>query len=67
MGRLAEEERSARRRPLEPEQDSDERRLAAAVRARDGDELALAQLEIDVLEHALAGPVPERDAAELYG
>ena len=37
--RLAEEERVARRRPLEPERQPHQRRLAAAVRAGDRDEL----------------------------
>ena len=60
MGGLAEEERRPLARALEPEHDPHERRLAAAVRAGDGDELALAECEVDVLEHALARPVPER-------
>jgi hypothetical protein len=62
---LAEEERGSLDRPLEPEDDSHECRLAAAVRARDGDELALADAEVDVFEDALSGPVTERDALEL--
>jgi hypothetical protein len=62
---LAEEECGAFRRPFEPEDDPHERRLAAAVRARDGDELALADAEVDVFEDALSGPVTERDALEL--
>ena len=65
--RLAEEERAPQRRPLEAEDEPHERRLAAAVRAGDRDELALADPERDVLEHALARPVAERDAVELDG
>jgi hypothetical protein len=62
---LTEEECCALRRPLQPEDDAYERRLAAAVRARDGDELALADPEVDVFEDALTGPVAERDPFEL--
>ena len=54
MGRLAEEERRPLAGPHEPEHDSHERCLASAVRACNRDELALAQLELDVLEHTLA-------------
>ena len=63
--RLAEEKCRAGRRPLEAEQDADERRLAAAVGTRYGDELSLSQAEIHVLEHVLARPIAERDALEL--
>ena len=51
--RLAEEQHRARRRPLEPEHEPQQRRLAAAVRAGDRDELALLDREVDVREHAL--------------
>ena len=40
-----------------------ERRLPSPVRARDRDELAFADLEIDVLETSLPLPVRERDTA----
>ena len=59
MRRLAVQQRRPSRRSLETEHDADERRLAAAVRTGDGDELALAEREIDVLEHVLSGPVAE--------
>jgi hypothetical protein len=62
--RLAEEQRGTCGRPLEAEQDAHQRRLAAAVRSGDGDELALAQLEIDVLEDALTRPVAEGHPCE---
>ena len=51
MGGLAEEQRAARGRPLEPEHEPDERRLAAAVGAGDRDELAPLDGEVDVREH----------------
>jgi hypothetical protein len=62
---LAEEGRVSLDRPLQPEDDPYERRLAATVRARHGDELALADAEVDVFEDALSGPVAERDPLEL--
>ena len=67
VGRLAVQERRARTGSFEPEEDAHERRLAAAVGACDGDELAFAECEVDVLEHVLTGPVPERDVAQLDG
>ena len=63
--RLAEEERLARRRPLEPERQPHQRRLAAAVRTGDRDELARLDGELDVLEHRPAAVVGERDVAQL--
>ena len=50
--RLAEEPHRAGRRPLESEDEPKQRRLAAAVRARHRDELAL-PTEVDVLEDAV--------------
>ncbi len=65
--RLAIESRSPLGRALEPEQNSDERRLAAAVRPGDRDELSFPEHEIDFLEDPLSRPVAERDAGELGG
>ena len=64
-GRLAEHAHRARARALEPEHEPEQRRLAAAVRAGDRNELARRDRERDILEHADAGPVAERDAVEL--
>jgi hypothetical protein len=64
-GRLAEEERFTTRRLLESEQDPKQRRLAAAVRAGDRDELADADAEVDVAQHGRTVPVCERDLPEL--
>ena len=63
--RLAEHAHGALARALEPEHEPQQRRLAAAVRPRDRDELARRDRERDVLEHADPGPVAERDAVEL--
>ena len=63
--RLAEEERLARRRPLETEHEAHQRRLAAAVRAGDRDELACFDSEVHVREHGAATVVGERDVAQL--
>ena len=65
VGRLAVQECNALARSLEPEEDPHERRLTASVRAGDRDELALAEREVDSLEHALPGPIAEGDASEL--
>ncbi len=65
--RLAEDAHGAGSRPLEPEDQPQERRLAAAVRAGDRDELPRRDLEGDVLQHRDARPVGERDVAELDG
>jgi hypothetical protein len=65
VGRLAVQERRARIGSFEPEEDAHERRLAAAVGACEGDELALTERKVDVLEHVLPGPVPERDITQL--
>ena len=64
-GGLAEHAHGALARALEPEHEPQQRRLAAAVRPCDRDELARRDRERDVLEHADAGPVAERDAVEL--
>ena len=65
VGGLAVQECRTLARSLEPEEDPHERRLAASVRAGDRDELALAEREVDSLEHALPGPIAEGDASEL--
>ena len=67
MRRLTEQQRRACSRLLQPEQDAHQRRLPPAVRAGDRDELALAEPEVDVLEHALPRAVAERDSVELDG
>ena len=67
VGRLAVEERRPGGRTLEPEHDADQGGLAAAVRPRDGDELALSELQVDSFEDALSRPVAERDVGELDG
>ena len=64
-GRLAEHAHAALARALEPEHEPQQRRLAAAVRPRDRDELARCDGERDVLEHPDARPVAERDVVEL--
>jgi hypothetical protein len=66
-GRLAEEERLAVAWTLEPEHEPHQRRLAAAVRSRDRDELALRDLEADPFEDGGAAAVAEADVAELDG
>ena len=63
--RPAEDAHAARRRTLETEHEAKQRRLAAAVRAGDRDELAGVDAQGDILEHTNAGPVAERDALEL--
>jgi hypothetical protein len=62
---LAEEERRAGARTLEPEDDSHQGRLTAAIRARYGNELALAEREAHVLEHTLPRPIAECDVPQL--
>ena len=64
---LAEQARGAQGRALEPERHAEERRLAAAVRAGNGDELARLDREVDVAEHRRPAGVGERDAAERDG
>ena len=56
-----------RRRLLEAQRQAHERRLAAAVRARDRDELARLDGEVDALEHGPAAVVRERDVAQFDG
>ena len=58
-GRRPKTRDAARLGSLEPEHQPQQRRLAAAVRPGDADELAGAELERDVLEHA-AGPPGRR-------
>ena len=65
MSRLAEEECVSVRRTLEAEDDAEQRRLPAPVRPRDRNELSLRDPQVDVFEHALPGPVAERDAIQL--
>jgi hypothetical protein len=67
VGRLAVQERRAGARPFEAEEDAHERRLASSVRTRDGNELAFPEREVDILEHMLAGPVPEGHGSQLDG
>ena len=55
---------ASRGRFLEPHNEPDERRLAAAVRARDRDELAPVDLEVDVAQHGRAVPVGKRRTVE---
>ena len=64
-GRLAEEQHASARRPLEPEREPQQRRLAAAVRAGDRDELAVLDAQVDAGEHRPAARVGEVDAVEL--
>jgi hypothetical protein len=63
--RLAEEERLAFRRVLEPDGDAEERRLAAAVRAGEGDELAGLDLELDIVQDLGSTRVGEADVTQL--
>jgi hypothetical protein len=60
VGRLAEEEGLARRRPLQPEDEADERGLSASVRAGDADKLAQWDDEVDAPEHGRAAWVRKR-------
>ena len=62
---LAEEVRVTARRPLDPEGEAQERRLATAVRAGDGDELAGRDREVDVAQHERPASVAEPDTAEI--
>jgi hypothetical protein len=50
---------------LEPEDQAEKRRLAAAVRSGDGHELAAFDGEIHVAEDRRAGAIGERDVVEL--
>ena len=50
---------------LQPEDESEERRLAAAVRAGDGDELTCGDAQRDGVQNADAVAIGERDAVEL--
>ena len=64
-GGLTEERCRSRLRLLEAEQDAEQRRLAAAVRAGDSDELALVDRKADVAEHRRPAWVGEGHALEL--
>jgi hypothetical protein len=63
--RLAEDERLASCRLLEADGDAQKRRLAAAVRACDGDELAGFDLEVDVVQDLGTTRVGEADVTQL--
>ena len=63
--RLAEEPDLAAVRPLEPEREPEQGGLPAAVRARDGDELARFDRQIEAREDRRPVPVPEGHVAEL--
>ena len=65
--RLAEQPHLTARRALEAEREPEQRRLAAAVRAGDRDELAGLDAQRDVVEHARALRVREVDVLELEG
>jgi hypothetical protein len=65
VGGLAEEAHAAGCRPLEPEREAEQRRLAAAVRAGDGDELAGGDDQIDVAQNRLPVQIREVDVLEL--
>jgi hypothetical protein len=52
---------------LETEDEPEQRRLAAAVRARDGDELAPLDLQRDVTQDVRTVPVRERHVLESNG
>src|SRR5918996_1134564 len=67
MGRFAEQHRAPFKRPLEAEQEPHERRLAAPVRAGDGDELAALNPEVDAVEDLGAGCVAEANRLERDG
>jgi hypothetical protein len=65
MCRLAEEQHASAGRPLETEHETDEGRLAAAVGARDRNELALRYGHVHVAQHGIPVPVREIDGAKL--
>ena len=65
--RFSEEERLASSRLLEPDGDAQKRRLAAAVRPCDGDELAGLDLEVDVVQYLGPTRVREADVTQLDG
>ena len=64
---LAEEERLARARTLDPENESQQRRLAAAVGPGDRDELPSLDGQVDVGEHGWPLAVRERQRSGLDG
>ena len=63
--RFAEQRHLAARGSLEPKREPEERRLAAAVRAGDRDELAGGDLQLDVVEHRRPLRIGEVDVVEL--
>jgi hypothetical protein len=65
--RLAEQQRVASRRVLEPDGNAEERRLATAIRAGDGDELSGLYLEVDVVQDLGPTRVGEAHVTELDG
>ncbi len=67
MRRLAPKERLADARPLQTEDDANEGRLPSTVGSRNGNELALTERKIHVLEDRAAEAVRERDVLELDG
>jgi hypothetical protein len=67
VGRLAEEPDRSRGRAREAERKAKQRRLAAAVRPRDRDELASLHGEVEPFDHRRPPVVREGDAPELDG
>jgi hypothetical protein len=65
--RLPEQERLAPPRLLEADRDTQERRLAAAVRPGDGDELSGLDLEVDIVQDLGPTGVGEADVRQLDG
>jgi hypothetical protein len=63
--RLAEKHGLTARRTLQAQNEPDQSRLAAAVWAGDGDELALLDAQVDLAKHGRAVSVRERDVAKL--
>ena len=64
---LAEESRGPGNRFFQPESDAQKRRLSASIRARNRDELAPADLQVDSGEYFRPARVRERDLLELDG
>ena len=65
VGRLPEEAHLAAGRPLQTEREPEQRRLPAAVRACERDELPGLDLEIDIEKDRLPREVAELDVREL--
>jgi hypothetical protein len=66
-GTLAEELDPAPGRVLEPEREPQQRRLPAAVRACDCEELALPYVEVDLAQNRRAVRISKLDAVESKG